>query len=62
MSKTPADYHNKGQQDASRNVNKPPHSVGNEFAAFCGVHHKSLAEVHKDNQAYRAGQQNVKKK
>jgi hypothetical protein len=60
MGKSLNDHHNDGQTDASNGDYNPPHSTGGEFAAFCGVSHKSLSEVHEENAAYRSGRENVK--
>ncbi len=60
MTKSNTDHHNDGQQDAANGEYNPPHSVGGEFAAFCGLSGNSLEEVHEDNAAYQSGRDNVK--
>jgi hypothetical protein len=59
MGKSLNDHHNDGQTDASIGKYDPPHTTGSEFAAFCGVSHKSLSEVHEENVPYGSGQDNV---
>ncbi len=61
MTKSSTDHHNDGQKDASADNYSPPHSSGDELAAFCGVYHKSFEEVHDDNSAYRSGHDNGSK-
>ncbi|WP_439587754.1 hypothetical protein [Hydrogenophaga sp.] len=58
MSKSKTDHNNDGQGDGANDNLDPPHSAGDEFAAFCGVYHRSFEEVHEDNRAYGTGHDN----
>lgn len=54
-----SNYHNKGQEDAAKGKNNPPHSINNVDRMVYDKH--TIDKMERHNKQYEKGQDNAKK-